>query len=104
MSQGKHSTQRKSLLEPKCKGQEPSLVEPKCKGQEQILLEPKCKGQEQSLLEPKSKGQEQKFIRAQSERDKRYCRPGSKDRVTNPYIYIYVCVLTNSGPQTGHTT
>ena len=80
-SQGKHSTQgkrkRKGLLEPKCKGQVQGLVEPKCKGQEQVIvIESKWKGQEHSLLsEPKCKGQ-------------RYCRPGSKDRVTN-HLYVH---------------
>ena len=49
LPQGKHSTQGKSLLEPKCKGQEQSLLEPKCKGQDQvILIESKWKEQEYS--------------------------------------------------------
>ena len=39
LSQGKHSTQEKSLLEPKCKGQEQSiLLDPKCKGQEKYIV------------------------------------------------------------------
>ena len=79
----------KSLLEPKCKGQEQSLLEPKCKGQDQVIvIESKWKGQEYCYyLSPKCKGQ-------------KYCRPGSKDRVTNPFI----CVLTSPGQQIGRMT
>ena len=78
VSQGKHSKQRKSFSEPRCKGQEQSLLEPKCKGQEQSLLEPKCKGQEKSLL------------RVQSVRDKDTVRPRSKTG-----LLIHICMCTN---------
>ena len=81
LSQGKTYCTRKekSLLESKWKGQEQTvLLEPKCKGQRNsVLFESKWKGQEQSvLLEPKCKGQV------------KYCRPRSKDRVTN-HSYVY---------------
>ena len=64
-SQGKYSTQGKGLFEPKCNGQD-----------QDIVIESRRKGQEHSLLsEPNCKGQ-------------RYCRLGSKDRVTH-HLYAY---------------
>ena len=67
LSQGKHIAQER----------EKNLFESKWKGQEQgILFKSKWKGQRKCLLEPKCKGQE------------KYCRPRSKDRVTN-HLYVY---------------
>ena len=85
LSQGKYSTERKSLIEPKCKGQEQSLLEPKCKGQEQSLVEPKCKGQG-------------KFIIGTQVR-------GTGDTV-NPHhrtgLLTIVCILTSPGQKIGY--
>ena len=76
LSQGKHIAEEKSLFESKWKGQKNI-----------VLLEPKCKGQTKSVLfESKWKGQENSIVRAQSVRDRKHCRPRSKDRVTNLYV------------------